>query len=247
MRGSRTTHLIFAGALGLAALVGLASPAFAETPAQDGDEMVLVFGEGDTGTSDDKAPVPQPDPEPGPGEISDGPNDPGPDPLPEDQPEIGLPDEPSDPGDGPDGPGEVTSDPGCTFTHGCEPECDPQLGSCDITDQPDGGDDGDDPVISDGGDCIVGCQPDDGGDEPGQPDGHCFDEAGEVVDVSECMPTDEPGGEGGTDGGDESTDVLGSSTERSALPRTGAGLAALAAAGMALVAAGATARQAAKR
>jgi hypothetical protein len=222
MRGSRTpSTLILAGALGFGTLVGLASPAFAETPAHDGNEMVLVMGGGDTDPQGpgDIAPAPTPDPD---GEIAPAPT---PDPEPQPQPgpgEIVQPTghgdpEPGDdlplgtPGqdpDGPDGPGDLADDPGCTFTHGCE------------------------------------------GDEP-TPDGHCFDEGGNVVDVSECMPTDEPGDQPQGDqpqaDDDSSTEVLGSTTGRTALPHTGAGLALLSAAGLGLVAAGTVARKVARR
>jgi LPXTG-motif cell wall-anchored protein len=77
-----------------------------------------------------------------------------------------------------------------------------------------------------------------------------------VVDVSECMPTDEPGDQpqGDQPQGDQpqadddsSTEVLGSTTGRTALPHTGAGLALLSAAGLGLVAAGTVARKAARR
>ncbi len=81
-------------------------------------------------------------------------------------------------------------------------------------------------------------------DEPGQPDGHCFNDAGEVIDPSECIPTDEPA--------DEPTDEPETGDEpkqddRGALPRTGAGVAALAAFGSILVAGGAAAKRAAHR
>jgi hypothetical protein len=219
MRGSRTTTLIVAGALGVGGLVGLASPAFAETPPHEGEEMVLVIddggvpeGPGDLAPAptpdpeiDDKAPPPPPEPEPEPQPEDDLPiGIPGEDPDPEDDLPVGIPgdddDEDPDPGDGPD---EVTADGGgCQFTHGC--------------------------------------------DEEPTPDGHCFDDAGNVVDPSQCLTSDDGGSTDGTDGTD-GVDVDSSTTDRGALPRTGAGVAALALAGGALTGAGAALRKLARR
>jgi hypothetical protein len=117
---------------------------------------------------------------------------------------------------------EITSDPGCTWTHGCpedpEPECNELLANCDeITSDPgcnvthgdcdeDGGDEG-----TDGGDEGT----DDGGDESttgGSTDGE---------------PTD--GGSGGS------------------LPRTGAEMATWAVAGLGLTGIGAALRKLGKR
>jgi len=190
MRGSRTTTLIIAGALGFGALVGLAGPASADTPPfQPGVEIAQPDDE--PGGPDDKAPVPTPgDPVPHPDLPLEQPL-PGGDPEPEPDLPLANPqggDDEPDP-EIPPGPGDVTSDPGCNLTHGCEPET---------------------------------------------PDGHCFDDAGNVVDVSECLP----------DEGDEP----GSSTEdRGSLPRTGAGLVGLAAAGLGLIGGGTAARKAARR
>lgn len=153
MRGSRTSTLILTGALGLGSLVGLAAPALAETPAQEGQEMVLVFSPPAPDHDDIAAPAPQPDPQPqpvpGPGEISDVPQDPGPqgpgdiaqpepEPQPDPQPGPGeIADAPQDPGpvDGPDD----LADGGCHATHGCVPtdDCPGPLASCDLTDTPD--------------------------------------------------------------------------------------------------------------
>ena len=224
MRSSRTTNLILAGTFGFGSLIALAAPAMAETPAHEGEEMILVFGGGDTDpqspqdlapaptpdpeVDDDKAPPPQPEPDPEPeGDLPIA--NPDEDPDPEDDLPIANPDEDPDPEDGFGGPDDITSDPGCTLTHGCP-------------------------------------------DEEPTPDGHCFDEAGEVVDPSECIPTDD--GDQPTDGDEpadsstgDDTEVLGSSTDRGALPRTGGGLAVLALAGSALAGVGAALRKVAKR
>jgi len=227
MRSSRTTNLILAGTFGFGSLIALAAPAMAETPAQDGEEMVLVFAPSDPEpagpifapapapepeVADDKAPPPQPEPQPDPTPDDDleitQPTGHG-DPEPEGELPKGTPEVDPDPEDGFDGPGDITSDPGCTLTHGCP-------------------------------------------DEEPTPDGHCFDEAGEVVDPSECIPTDD--GDEPTDGDEPAdsstgadTEVLGSSTDRGALPRTGGGLAVLALAGSALAGFGAALRKVAKR
>jgi hypothetical protein len=231
MRGSRTTsNLILAGALGLGSLVIFAAPALAETPPHQAPGFdIAIPEEQDTTIDDFVAPTPepevnddkvaptpdpgQPDPMPQPNDDKLGPNqDPG-DPEPQPQPNDDKLGPNQEPGDGPgiDGPDDITSDPGCTITHG---------------------------------DCG-------GGDEP-TPEGHCFDGAGNVADVSECMPSEDPGDEpttqdepSGSDDG--STEVEGSSTGRSALPHTGAGISLMAAAGLALVGAGTAARKAARR
>jgi hypothetical protein len=213
MRGSRTTTtLIVAGALGLGGLVGLASPAFAETPPQEGEEMVLVIDDGDLPEGPgDLAPAPTPDPE-----IDDKAPPPPPEPQPEDDLPIGIPGEDPDPED--DLPIGIPGD--------------------DDDEDPDPGD-GPDEVTADGG----GCQFTHGCDEEPTPDGHCFDDAGNVVDPSQCLTSDDGGSTDGTDG----ADVDSSTTDRGALPRTGAGLAALALAGGALTGAGAALRKLARR
>ncbi len=176
------------------------------------------------------APAPQPDPEPQPqpvpqpdlpiGQPEVEPEPhPQPGPVPADLP-VGQPEPQPDPE--PEAPTEnddITADPCTLVTHGC-------------------GDD--DSSIDD----LTSAD-----DEPGQPDGHCFDEFGEVVDPSECVPfgddglvppADEPVDEPET--GDEPKQ-----DDRGALPRTGAGLALLAGIGSVLVGGGAAAKRAAKR
>lgn len=201
MRGSRTSTLILAGALGLGTLTGLASPAFAET------STVL-----------DTAPAPQP--------------------------------EPPQPG----GPGEISDDPGCTFTHGCEPDCTPIPGGpCDLGDG--GGDGGDEP--GDGG----GDGGTDGGDQPGDGGGDGGDQPGDGggdggTDGDDPVVLD--GGADVLDGGNEPSDpttpdgsldaeVLDRTVDRGALPRTGAGVTVLAVAGGALTGVGAVLRKLARR
>jgi len=219
MRSSRTTHLILAGTLGFGSLVALASPAMADTPAQEADEMVLVFApsdpepEGpifapapapDPEVDDDKAPLPLPMPLPQPDPTPDAdlpvaqPTGHG-DPEPEGDLPLGTPEADPDPEDGFKGPDDLTSDPGCTLTHGC----------------------------------------------PGEdtPDGHCYDDAGAVIDPSECIPTDD----GDQPDSSTGTEVEGSSTDRGPLPRTGTGVVALALAGGALTGLGAALRKVAKR
>jgi len=217
MRSSRTTNLILAGTFGFGSLLAMASPALAETPAQEGEEMVLVFAPGDPDpegpifspapapepeVADDKAPPRQPEPQPDPTPGADlpiaQPTGHG-DPEPEGDLPIANPEEDPDPEDGFTGPDDLTSDPGCTLTHGC----------------------------------------------PGEdtPDGHCFDDAGAVIDPSQCIPTDD----GDEPDSSADTDPPGSPTGRGALPRTGTGVVALALAGGALTGVGATLRKVAKR
>lgn len=220
MRGSRTTsNLILAGALGLGSLVTFAAPALAETPPHQGPGFEIAIPEEEETTLDDiVAPTPEP-------EVNDD-KAPLPQPEPEPQP---------DPQHGDDkvGPNQDPGDP------------QPQPNDDKVGPNQDPGDgpgfDGPDDITSD-----PGCNVTHGSCDEPTPDGHCFDDAGNVVDVSECMPTEEPGDEP-TGGGDGSTEVEGSTTERGALPRTGAGLSALAAAGLALVGGGAAVRKAARR
>ena len=121
-----------------------------------------------------------------------------PEPEPEPEPEVNPDLDPID--------DVLTSDPGCTITHGSCP----------------------------------------GEDEEPTPDGHCFDDAGEVVDPSECIPQDDDTPD--TKHDEPETEVEGSAEDRGALPRTGAaGLVALAGLGAALAATGTAAKKLARR
>lgn len=84
-----------------------------------------------------------------------------------------------------------------------------------------------------------------GDDDTPTPDGHCFDDAGEVIDPSECIPTDDTPADDGKEAAEPQVDS--SSSDRGALPRTGSGIALLAAVGTALTAAGAAAKRVARR
>jgi LPXTG-motif cell wall-anchored protein len=114
---------------------------------------------------------------------------------------------------------EITSDPGCTWTHGCpqpEPECPDIVASCDLTSDPG---------------CTIThgeCDGDDEGTDGGGTDGG--DEG-----------TDDGGDEDGTDGEDGTTGGGGT------LPKTGAEMATWAVAGLGLTGLGAALRKLGKR
>ncbi|HET7722750.1 MAG TPA: hypothetical protein VFK43_22475 [Acidimicrobiales bacterium] len=171
------------------------------------------------------APAPQPEQPP----IAQPEADPEPDPQPADLPIAQPEDEPGH------GPGDIAQPSG-----GEDPEPDPEV--------PTGADDlADDPCNHLTHGCVDDSGIDDLTDTP-RPDGHCFDDAGNVLDPADCLPGED--GEEPKDGGDsssEGTEVEGSTLDRGALPRTGAGLALLAGLGTALTAAGAATKRAANR
>jgi len=243
---SRTKNLVLAGALGLGALVSLASPALAgPSPAGGGG---LVIGQpSDPGTGGPGGftnPTPLPDPEPGDLPIAQPDPQPQPDPggfanptpLPDPGPQV------PQGGNGQKAP-IPQADP--------DPQPDPQV--------PQGGN-GDKGAPNPGG-CpqTHGCP----GEQPGPKD--CLPHLGtcEVTDTQpapECNPilascdvTDREPGSGGGDPGqgdpevDSDVEVRGRQVDRSALPRTGAGLAVLGLAGGALTGLGAGLRKLARR
>jgi len=232
---SRTKNLVLAGALGLGSLISLASPTLAgPSPAGGG---VVVSQPSDPGTG-------------GPGGFTN------PTPLPDPEP-VDLPIAQPDPQPQPD-PGGFTNP---------TPQPDPQPGDLPI------GQPQQDPVVNpelpldpgdlkdSGGGCpqTHGCP----GDQPDPKD--CLPQLGtcEVTDkepAPECNPilascdvTDREPGSGGGDPGqgdpevDGDVEVRGQQVDRTALPRTGAGIAGVALAGGALTGLGAGLRKLARR
>ena len=170
------------------------------------------------------APQPQPDPAPQPADlpIAQPEADPQPEPVP--HPDLPIA-QPTGHGD-PEPEGDLPiADPEP------EPEVDPQF-------------DPDLPIAQPEPECDVthGC-------EIPTPDGHCFDDAGQVVDPSECIPTDDetPADEPEEkDAPDTDADVA-ADRQGGSLPRTGAGIALLGGLGAALVAAGSATKRLARR
>lgn len=159
------------------------------------------------------APQPQPDPAPQPADLPIA--QPEPDPQPPVDPDLPIAQ--------PTGHGDPEPDADLPIANpepepGVDPQFDPDL-----------------PIAQPQPGCTFthGCP----GEDTPTPDGHCFDDAGEVVDPSECMPTD--------DG--KSPEVEGSTGSRGSLPRTGAGIAVLGGIGAALVAAGSATKRLARR
>lgn len=221
MPASRTATLILSGALGLGSLVGLAAPALADTPPAQGPGTVLVLGEDDGGL-DGPGDIAQPEPAPQPPE--DKAPVPQPDPEPQPQP---VP-----------GPGEIAQpagDPGPDPM----PEDDLPIANPegDGPDLPDGPDDlTDEDPVEECNPLLATCEIDFPG---GGDDCHPL--------LASCDLTDrEPTDPGGSDGG-EGPEVQGGGEERGALPRTGAGLAALAVTGSALTGLGAALRRVGRR
>lgn len=228
---------VLSATLTVAGLTLTAGPALAENPPyQPGMEIAQPDGGNDPkpqgpGGFDNPEEAPDPQPE-GPGEITDPQGGGDPDPQPEGPGDITDPQDGGDPDPQPEGPGDLTNGDG----DDPRPE-----GPGDLTDDEDG--------------CGVthGCEPTDGND----PDGHCFDDAGNVVDVEVCSddtpgdePSDEPGDEPGDGSGtvDETPDSSsGTDSGSGSLPHTGAATGLLAAIGSALLGGGAILRRSSRK
>jgi LPXTG-motif cell wall-anchored protein len=236
MRKATVAKLSLTAAVGLGTLLGQATSAQAETPPYQPGDKVFVPAPPTTIKPLVAVPV---DPDPEPPFDSDLPLT-----LPEDDCDQPSCDKAPPPQGDPEPEcnpiavcDEITSDPGCTWTHGCpedpEPECNP-IAVCDeITSDPgcnithgscdDGGTDGGDEG-TDGGDEGT----DDGGDET--PD--CDDTPNGPAELCE-EGTDGDETDGGTGGG--------------TLPKTGAEMATWAIAGLGLTGMGAALRKLGKR
>ena len=223
MRKATFAKLSLTAAVGLGTLVGQATIAHAGPPQQG---TLVLDQSGDS--IEDFAPAPTTTVPHFPGVIVH-PEDPEPDPpfdpdLPIAQPEADDCDFPCDKAPVPQDPepecnpmvlcDEITSDPGCTWTHGCEPdpECNPMVLCDEITSDPG--------CNVTHGDCDEGT--DDGGTDGGT-DGE----------------TDDGGDEGTTDDGTTGGTTDGGGSDGGSLPRTGAELATWAIAGLGLTGVGA--------
>lgn len=224
MTASRTAKLLLAGALGLGSAVTVAAPALADTPpAQQG--LVIVLAD-DDGGFEGPGEIAQPTPAPTPEAPKDkAPGLQQPEPLPGPQPELPI--------DGGGGHGDPqTGD----FPIAGAPEDDGPVVNPDLGEGP--GDLTDDPG------CTHGCGPD--------PDPECHPLVA-ACDLTDREPSDDPGDDEETPDVDEEVDedqpveVLDADESRSVLPRTGAGLVALGAAGSALTGLGAALRRLARR